>query len=179
MKRSTEEPVHDPTRWYEPWHVISNNVDSDEPVQPHFKLRISKWCSVSSLTVIEYSSNKQRLWSDYAYAQADLRFCWSHTTLLEISCCGSYVHPGQSIFPFWSVLAVPREKPQVLPSQRWAQNENSDLTGFMSRLVWVFAEQYSKWFNSIHWIFFYIVVETVIFYLLYHMTWHLGVTKYH
>ena len=27
-------------------------VDSDEPVQPHFKLRNSKWCSVSSLTVI-------------------------------------------------------------------------------------------------------------------------------
>ena len=53
-------------------------VDSDEPVQPPFKLRNSKWCSVSSLTLIEYSSNKQRLWSDCAYAQADLRLCWSH-----------------------------------------------------------------------------------------------------
>ena len=30
-------------------------VDSDEPVQPLFKLRSSKWSSVSSLTVIEYS----------------------------------------------------------------------------------------------------------------------------
>ena len=32
-------------------------VDSDEPVQPPLKLRNSKWCSVSSLTVIEYSSD--------------------------------------------------------------------------------------------------------------------------
>ena len=43
---------------YEPQHEISNNltcVDSDEPVQPPFKHRNSKWCSVSSLTLIEYS----------------------------------------------------------------------------------------------------------------------------
>ena len=32
-------------------------VDSDEPLQPPFKLRNSKWCSVSSLTIIEYSSD--------------------------------------------------------------------------------------------------------------------------
>ena len=31
--------------------------DSDEPLQPPFKLRNSKWCSVSSLTIIEYSSD--------------------------------------------------------------------------------------------------------------------------
>ena len=30
------------------------SVDSDEPL---FKLRNSKWCSVSSLTVIEYTSD--------------------------------------------------------------------------------------------------------------------------
>ena len=38
-------------------------VDSDEPLQPPFKLRNSKWCSVStcSLTIIEYSSDYQRL----------------------------------------------------------------------------------------------------------------------
>ena len=47
-------------------------------LQPPFKLRNSKWCSVSSLTSIEYSSDKQRLWSDCGYAQADLRLCWSH-----------------------------------------------------------------------------------------------------
>ena len=32
-------------------------VDSDEPLQPPFKPRNSKWCSVSSLTIIEYSSD--------------------------------------------------------------------------------------------------------------------------
>ena len=58
------------------WHLTS--VDSDEPVQPPFRLRNSKWCSISSLTFIEYSSDKKRLWSDCAYAQADLRLCWSH-----------------------------------------------------------------------------------------------------
>ena len=34
---------------------ILTSVDSDEPVQPPFKLKTSKWCSVRSLTVIEYS----------------------------------------------------------------------------------------------------------------------------
>ena len=57
---------------------ILASVNSDEPLQPPFKLRNSKWCSVSSLTIIEYSRDKQRLWSDSAYAQADLRLCWSH-----------------------------------------------------------------------------------------------------
>ena len=32
----------------------------------------------SSITFIEYSSDKQRLWSDCTYAQADLSLCWSH-----------------------------------------------------------------------------------------------------
>ena len=40
---------------------ILTSVDSDKPVQPPVKLRHSKFCSVSSLTVIEYSSDKQRL----------------------------------------------------------------------------------------------------------------------
>ena len=53
---------------YKPQHVIFNNVagiltsvDSEEPVQPPFKLRNSECFSVSSLTVIEYSSDKQML----------------------------------------------------------------------------------------------------------------------
>ena len=45
---------------FEPRHELSNyltSVDSDEPLQPPFKLRNSKWCPVSSLTIIEYSSD--------------------------------------------------------------------------------------------------------------------------
>ena len=67
-------------------------IDSYEPVQPPFKLRNSKWCLVSSFTVIcvEYLNEKQRLWSDCAYAQADLSLCWSHIPcFFEISCFGS------------------------------------------------------------------------------------------
>ena len=64
-------------------------VDSDEPVMPLFKVRNSKWCSVSSLTL--------RIFKWLAKAQIRLCFCtgWSepllvaHTTLLEISCRGS------------------------------------------------------------------------------------------
>ena len=44
----------------EPQHEISNiltSVDSDEPLLSPFKLRNSKWCSVSSLTIKEYSSD--------------------------------------------------------------------------------------------------------------------------
>ena len=57
---TVESPVTIPN---EPLHVISNNcgiltsADSDEPVQPPFKLRNSKLCSVSSITLIEYSSD--------------------------------------------------------------------------------------------------------------------------
>ena len=57
---------------------ILTSVDSDKPVQPPSRLRNLKGCSVSSLTLIGYSSDKQRLWSECAYAQDDLRLCWSH-----------------------------------------------------------------------------------------------------
>ena len=48
---------------FEPVHAIFNNVafftsvDSDKPLQPPFRLRNSKWYSVSSFTIIEYSSD--------------------------------------------------------------------------------------------------------------------------
>ena len=72
--------------WTQLWAVtcdfqqcgIFTSVDSDEPVLPPFKLRNFKWCLACCLTLLEYSSDKQRLWSDCAYAQADLRLCWSH-----------------------------------------------------------------------------------------------------
>ena len=70
---------------------ILTSVDSDKPVQPTFKLRNSKWWSVNRLTFIEYSSEP-------AKALISLRVCAglseallvTHTTSLEISCCGSY-----------------------------------------------------------------------------------------
>ena len=64
---------------------ILTSVDSDEPVQPTFKPRNPKLCSASSLAIIKYLSDKQRLWSDGW--SADLLV--AHTTLLEILCCGS------------------------------------------------------------------------------------------
>ena len=57
---------------------ILTSVESDNSVQPPFRLRNLKWCSVGSLSLIGYWNDKQRLWSDCAYAQDDLRLCWSH-----------------------------------------------------------------------------------------------------
>ena len=68
---------------------ILTSVDSDKTVQPPFKLRNLKWGSVSSLTVIEYLSDQQRLWSVCEGWSEPLLV--AHTTLLEISCHGSYV----------------------------------------------------------------------------------------
>ena len=63
---------------------ILTSVDSDEPVQPPFKLRNSKCCSISSLTVVECSADWQRLWSGWSEPLLIV-----HTPLLEISGRGS------------------------------------------------------------------------------------------
>ena len=76
---------------------ILTSVDSDEHVQPPFKLRNSKWCSVSSLTLIESSSDLQRLWSDCAYAQAGLSLCWSHIPLCWKSHALAHFYPSDSL----------------------------------------------------------------------------------
>ena len=76
---------HQYDNWAVAWDFqqcgILTCVDSDEPLQPPLKLTYSKWCSASSLTIMEYSSEWQRFWSDCAYAQADLRLCRSHIPL--------------------------------------------------------------------------------------------------
>ena len=79
--------------------MISNNcgiltsADSDEPVQPHLSLELQMMFS-------QYMElNIHRIFKRLAMALISLRVCagWSetllgaHTTLLEISCCGSYV----------------------------------------------------------------------------------------
>ena len=84
---------------------ILTSVASDKTVQPTLKLRSSKHCSVSSLTLITL----KRL----AKALVRLRVCagWSetllvaHTTLLEISCTGSilYCQPLPRMFLTWQI----------------------------------------------------------------------------
>ena len=67
---------------------ILTSVDSDELVLPPFKLRDSRWCAVSSLTLIDYSTLKI-----LAKALIRLRICTgcseallvAHTILLEFS----------------------------------------------------------------------------------------------
>ena len=67
-------------------------VDSDEPVQPHFKLRDSKCCSVSSLTLIEILKRPAKaLIRLHVCAGGSEPLLVAHTPLLEISCRGSNV----------------------------------------------------------------------------------------
>ena len=82
MSRCTHPEINWIIFWAVAWDFqqfdVLTSVDSDETLQPSFKLRNSKWCSVSSLALIENSSDLQRLWSDCAYTQAGLSLCWSH-----------------------------------------------------------------------------------------------------
>ena len=66
---------------------ILRSVDSDEPMQPPFKLRNSKWCSSDSRILKRLA----KFWSDCAYAQADLRLCWSHIHVHVPQCWKSHV----------------------------------------------------------------------------------------
>ena len=77
-----------PTMWHFDKCRLKTSLSS-----PLLSFRGSKWCLVSSLTLLEYSSDKQWHWSDCVSAQAGLSLCWLHmyTTLLEISCRGSYI----------------------------------------------------------------------------------------
>ena len=101
------------TSIFEPRHEISQQcsvlarIDS-EPVQPPVKLRNSKCCSVSSLTVIEYSSDVLiRLHVCAGWSEPSLV---THTTLLEISCCGSFV---------------------------WTSSKGTDETAWMRKVGWL------------------------------------------
>ena len=132
--------------WASAWDFqqcgILTCVDSDEPLQPPVKLRNSKWCSVSSLTVIEYSSDYQRLWSDCAYAQADLRLCWSHIP----QCCKSHA-TAHIVFLFNSrkVLVEPlivndRMLISVLVKLNWPCREK----------IWLFpAKNNPRWTSAV------------------------------
>ena len=55
-KKNVEQHYMSHDMWFPTmWHF--DKVDSDEHVQPPLKQKNSKWCLVSSLTVIEYSSD--------------------------------------------------------------------------------------------------------------------------
>ena len=84
---------------------ILTSIDSDKLVQPPFKLWNSKWCSVSSLSVKEYSIIQ--LWSECAYGQADPRLCWSHIP----HCWKSHV-AAQLFYYQPQILSLFRDKPE-------------------------------------------------------------------
>ena len=120
-------------------------VDSDEPVQPHLKLRYSKWCSVSSLRVIGYSSDKQMLWSEpcwshiphrwkcyaaaYLYTQADLSLYGGWTGHMSGFVMCSHVHVRLVWFQSWD-----DELANV--AQSWAEHCRIEHDEFYKRRIY-------------------------------------------
>ena len=123
------------------------SVDSDEPLRPPFKLRSSKWCSVKSLTVIEYYSDTQRLWSDWAYAQAGLSLCWSHIP----HCWKSHVsaHIGliiilvlAYIFPYlWNETYVLGVQKELIETGLLSTN----IIFWLRIFFWILTNMYRPW----------------------------------
>ena len=60
---------------------ILTSVDSDEPVKPPFRLRISKRCSVSSFTLVESSNDYKALIRLRVCAGLSEPLLVTHTTL--------------------------------------------------------------------------------------------------
>ena len=120
---------------------ILTSVDSVRPVQSPFGLRSSKWCSVRSLTVKEYLSDKQRLWSDCAYAQADLRLCWSHMP----HCWKSHALTQMCIWPLscWTLLPQCVSNEPLRRWQKWTLIMSSALVVYSAH-IWCHFD-YFKW----------------------------------
>ena len=132
-------------------------VDSEEPVQPTFKLRNSKWCSVSSLTLIEYIK-----W----LAKALVRLCvcagWSealmvaHTTLLKISCRGSIV----GVLTFTGMINTTSESLKA--------GKKAKRSVFFQDYFWIqyFGADFHRSSASKSWIWHYVLVLYLAFELL-------------
>ena len=119
-------------KWGRSWQN-SFCVDTDEPVQPPFKLRNFK-CLVSSLRVIEYSNDKQKLWSDCAYAQAGLSLCWSHIPQCWKS-CSSLMQPVR-LWP-QPTRSYPKQRACRRGSRILAQLQAYHHSGFGQSLAWI------------------------------------------
>ena len=107
-------------------------------------------------------------WSDWADAQAGLSSLAEQVILLVLSCCGLFiwetvseadymsrlvtkptkwhVRPvktqirlGGCIRPVWSESLLSAWRKFGSSATHWAHSEDSDQTGRMSRLIWVFA----------------------------------------
>ena len=74
-------------------------VDSDEPVQPTFKLRNSKWCSI-------------------AYAQAGLRLCWSHIPHCWKSHVAAHIYSSRGIF-YLNLFCFLLQRLSIAISPKW------------------------------------------------------------
>ena len=120
---------------------ILTNVHSDEPLQPPFELKNSKWCSVSGLTIIEYSSDQQRLWSDCAYAQAGLRLCWSHIP----HCWKSHALAQIQVYWLPIIWFLFLSYSLVFGDGCWHRDSILTLTVFQSRRFFTLARPYIKY----------------------------------
>ena len=69
---------------------ILTSVDSDEPVQPPYQLRNSKWCSVSSLRVRIFKRQAKALIRLLVFAGWSETLLVAHTTVVMWALCGHF-----------------------------------------------------------------------------------------
>ena len=99
--------------------------DSDQPGHPPSLIRVFA-VHMKKAWVLSYPlSAQRRLWSDWADAQADLSLRWAQISL--------------GIRPVWSESSLSVWRKLGSLATHWAPSEDSDQTGRMPRLIWVFA----------------------------------------
>ena len=119
--------------------MISNNVafciltsvDLYVPLQPPLKLRNSKWCSVSSLTIIEYTC-------DFVCYMCFVVTCWERADLLALVCgvfCEFVTFPLVS----WVRCGTWLYRFLIFATLLTLCSKGSDQTARMRRLIWGFA----------------------------------------
>ena len=133
--------------------------DSDHSAHPPSMARVYPF--LDSYKAVQITSDQQRLWSDCADAQADLSLRWSHKFFLCKFCRAQKI-----VFDNWAIswqnkqngmcaqrrqrstffqplavysLRCSHEKKVLSLATHWAHSEDSDQTGWMPRLIWVFA----------------------------------------
>ena len=102
-----------------------------------------KWCSVSSLTLIGYLSDWQRLWSVCTHAQADLRLCWLH---IQVPHCWKSHVAAHIVFyqlPLISIVLLHADLINVGYLTAWAF-----IRSWWSCTFWMTSPQSLNWYKK-------------------------------
>ena len=142
IKNNSNEPLHDKTSTL----ICAPSKDSDQPRHPPSLIRVFSVRSKGRCRPKVSSCGQQRLWSDWVDAHADLSLCWAQrsfeprydkTNKMAVRPAKTQMSLG--IRPVWSESSMSAWRNLGSSSTHWAHSEDSDQTGRMPRLMWVFA----------------------------------------